>query len=314
MTDITDLKNKIDAFTKSDADSLNPDEVLDAVAMVIDLLNRGHIRVAEEKDGTWVVNTWIKQAILFGFKFRKAKRQSPDGFDKFAIRILSKPPESELLEGDTEHRTAAYLSVREDSSTESTHQEADCEELRKNSILSVDSTDNLSYRKAPGAIIREGVYIGRDAVIMPSYINIGAYIGERTMIDINAAIGSCAQIGKNCHIAALACIGGVLEPATDRPVIIGDDCFIGAQSAILEGIIVEPNSVIAAGVTISSSTKIIDRNTGEITHEIIPENSVVISGSYPSGGLNIPCAIIVKKIDSNTRKKTSINEILRTVE
>jgi 2,3,4,5-tetrahydropyridine-2-carboxylate N-succinyltransferase len=256
------LKDKVETFAESDIDSLNAEKVLHVVARVIELLNSGRIRIAEEMDGTWIVNTWIKQAILLGFKFRKAVYQCYDGFDKFGL-------------------------------------------------LSMDSDDPPRYRKSPGAIIREGVFIGQNAVIMPSYINIGAYIGDGTMVDINAAIGSCAQIGKNCHISALACIGGVLEPASARPVIIGDGCFIGAHSSILEGVIVESNAVIAAGTTISASTKIIDRQTGEITHGTIPAGSVLISGTYPSGNLNIPCAIIIKKVDDTTREKTSINEILR---
>jgi 2,3,4,5-tetrahydropyridine-2-carboxylate N-succinyltransferase len=171
--------------------------------------------------------------------------------------------------------------------------------------------ENPRYRRAPGAIVREGTYIGNGAIIMPSFINIGAYIGERTMIDINAAIGSCAQIGKACHIAALACIGGVLEPISARPVIIEDNCFIGAHSSILEGVIVRENSVIASGVTISASTKIIDRSDGEIYLGEIPKNSVVVSGSYRSNDVNISCAIIVKTVDSKTKQKSSINEILR---
>ncbi len=174
--------------------------------------------------------------------------------------------------------------------------------------------NNPRYRKAPGSIIRNGVYIGNNAIIMPSYINIGSYIDDNTMIDINAAIGSCAQIGKNCHISALSCIGGVLEPAVANPVIIEDNCFIGAQSSILEGCIVEKNSIIASGVTISSSTKIIDRESGNISYGIIPEGSVVVPGSYPSkNNININCAVIIKKVDDKSRSKSSINEILRSV-
>jgi 2,3,4,5-tetrahydropyridine-2-carboxylate N-succinyltransferase len=171
--------------------------------------------------------------------------------------------------------------------------------------------ENPSYRKVPGAFIREGVHISKDAIIMPSYINIGAYIGSKTMIDINAAIGSCAQIGSNCHISALSCIGGVLEPVVANPVIIEDNCFIGVHSSILEGVIVEEGSVIASGVSISSSTKIIDRETGNIIKGFIPKGSVVVSGSYPSNGVNISCAVIVKKVDAQTRSKSGINELLR---
>ena len=167
-----------------------------------------------------------------------------------------------------------------------------------------------TYRKVPGALIRDYVYIGQDAIIMPSYINIGAYIGNKTMIDINTTIGSCAQIGNNCHISANACIGGVLEPVVSMPVIIEDNCFIGANSAILEGIIVKHDSIISAGVTITSSTKIIDRETGEIYKNIIPSKSVVVPGSYQSkNGLNINCAIIIKK--NENINKLNINQDLR---
>lgn len=168
------------------------------------------------------------------------------------------------------------------------------------------------YRKVPGAIIRDYVYIGENAVIMPSCINIGAYIDSKSMIDMNAVIGSCAQIGKNCHISAHACIGGVLEPIESMPVIIEDNCFVGAHSAILEGVLVEQNSVIAAGVIISRSTKIIDRETGNTYYGKIPQGSVVVPGSYSSkNGLNINCAVIIKTINNEQMKKLSINDILR---
>ncbi|MDR0744631.1 MAG: 2,3,4,5-tetrahydropyridine-2,6-dicarboxylate N-succinyltransferase [Holosporales bacterium] len=171
--------------------------------------------------------------------------------------------------------------------------------------------DNPRYRKVPGAIIRDGVYIGNNAVIMPSYINVGAYIGDKTMIDIGAAIGSCAQIGANCHISALSCIGGVLEPVVANPVIIEDSCFIGAQSSVLEGVIVGENSVIASGVTLTSSTKIIDRATKEITTGIVHPGSVIVSGGYIKDDITISCAVVIKKSDAKTKQKSSINEILR---
>ncbi|MDR1034900.1 MAG: 2,3,4,5-tetrahydropyridine-2,6-dicarboxylate N-succinyltransferase [Holosporales bacterium] len=241
--------------------SLEGDNASFIIDEVIKLLNSGDIRVAEKVNGSWIVNSWIKQALLIGFKCRRAEKQEFGGFDKFGI-------------------------------------------------LDFDY-NNPRYRKVPGAIIRDGTYIGDDAIIMPSFINIGAYVGERSMIDIHAAIGSCAQIGKNCHISALACIGGVLEPPSAKPVIIEDNCFIGAHSSILEGVIVGENSVIASGVTISSSTKIIDRMTGNNYIREVPKNSVIVSGSYRSNDLNISCAIIVKTVDFNTRQKSSINEILR---
>ena len=172
--------------------------------------------------------------------------------------------------------------------------------------------ENPRYRKVPGAIIREGVYIGDNAVIMPCFINIGAYIGAKTMVDINASIGSCAQIGKSCHIAASAVIGGVLEPASARPVIIEDNCFIGVHSAVLEGVIVHEGAVISAGVMLTSGTKVIDRESGQVTCGEIPSNAVVVAGNYSSkNGIGIKCAVIIKYLDEKTHSKTSINEALR---
>ena len=242
--------------------NINSDDAKSDVQEVFRLIETGKIRVAEKIDGHWVVNSWVKKAILLAFRLNTSKQQDFDCYDKMG-----------LLKYDYE---------------------------------------NPRYRKVPLALIREGVYVGDNAVIMPSYINVGAYIGAKTMIDINASIGSCAQIGKNCHISASAVIGGVLEPASANPVIIEDNCFIGVQSSVLEGIIVEEGAVIASGVSIASSTKIIYRETGEIIHGRIPRGSVVVSGSYPSkNGVNISCAVIVKKVDEQTRSKSSINELLR---
>ncbi|MDR1333217.1 MAG: 2,3,4,5-tetrahydropyridine-2,6-dicarboxylate N-succinyltransferase [Holosporales bacterium] len=193
--------------------------------------------------------------------------------------------------------------------------------FRKSMKREFDSFDKLgllefdyedpTYRKVPNAVIREGTYIGKNAVIMQSYINTGAYIGDGTMVDINAAIGSCAQIGSRCHIAAQACIGGVLEPVAANPVIIEDNCFIGVHSSVLEGVLVEEDAIIAPGVNLTASTKIIDRQTGEVFRGVVPSGAVVVPGSYPSNGLNIACGVIVKTVDSQTKSKTGINEILR---
>lgn len=168
-----------------------------------------------------------------------------------------------------------------------------------------------AFRLVPGAIVRKGSYIGPHTVLMPSFINIGAYIGEGSMIDSWATIGSCAQIGKNCHISSNAGIGGVLEPLSESPVIIEDSCFIGAQSEIAEGVIIQEGSVIAMGVCIGKSTPIIDRLTGETLRGFVPPYSVVVSGTRPSEyGPALSCAVIVKRVDSQTRLKTSINDIL----
>ncbi len=169
------------------------------------------------------------------------------------------------------------------------------------------------FRTVPGAVVRRGTYISKGAVLMPSFVNIGAYIGENTMIDTWATVGSCAQIGANCHLSGGVGIGGVLEPLQSNPTIIEDNCFIGARSEIVEGVIVEANCVISMGVYIGQSTKIYDRATGQIYQGRVPEGSVVVPGSLPSadGKYNLNCAVIVKRVDEKTRAKTSINELLR---
>lgn len=168
------------------------------------------------------------------------------------------------------------------------------------------------FRAVPGSFVRYGAYVAKSVVLMPSFVNIGAYIDEGTMIDSNALVGSCAQIGKNCHISDGVTIGGVLEPLQASPVIVEDNCFIGVKSAITEGVIIREGAVLAAGVMLSASTKIIDRDSGEVSYGEVPANAVVVPGSYAStNGINIACAVIVKKVTSETRRKTSINELLR---
>jgi 2,3,4,5-tetrahydropyridine-2-carboxylate N-succinyltransferase len=169
------------------------------------------------------------------------------------------------------------------------------------------------FRAVPGAVVRRGSFIGKNAVLMPSFVNIGAYVDEGTMVDTWATVGSCAQIGKHVHLSGGVGIGGVLEPVQANPTIIGDNCFIGARSEVVEGVIVEDNCVISMGVFISQSTKIFDRATGEITYGRVPEGSVVVAGNLPSadGKYSLACAVIVKRVDAKTRAKTSINELLR---
>ena len=169
-------------------------------------------------------------------------------------------------------------------------------------------------RAVPGAFVRFGAYIGENVILMPSFVNIGAYVGAGTMVDTWSTIGSCAQIGKNCHISGGVGIGGVLEPISDNPVVIEDNCFIGARSEIAEGVVIGEGSVISMGVYIGASTKIVDRASGEISYGVVPPYSVVVPGSMPSKDLNLPslyCAVIIKKVDDNTRKKVSINQLLR---
>lgn len=167
------------------------------------------------------------------------------------------------------------------------------------------------FRSVPGSIIRYPSYIAPSVVLMPSFVNVGAYIGENSMVDSHALIGSCAQIGCRCHISDGVTIGGVLEPIQSTPVIVEDDCFIGAKCVLTEGVIVGSGSILAAGVVLSSSVRIINRDTGAVSYGVIPPNSVVVPGSYPSGSVHLSCAVIVKQVDANSRAKTSINEILR---
>jgi 2,3,4,5-tetrahydropyridine-2-carboxylate N-succinyltransferase len=171
----------------------------------------------------------------------------------------------------------------------------------------------LGARVVPGAIVRAGAHVGKDVVLMPSFVNIGAHVGAGTMVDTWATVGSCAQIGKNCHLSGGAGIGGVLEPLQASPTIIEDDCFIGARAEVVEGVVVEKGSVIGMGVFIGQSTRIYNRATGEVTYGRVPAGSVVVSGSLPSadGKYSLYCAVIVKQVDAKTRAKTSVNELLR---
>ena len=238
---------------------------------IIKELNEGNIRVAENKNGSWTVNQWVKKAILLSFKFRKNKIIDT-GYTKFYDKLNSR-----------------FKSIEETY-------------LKENNI-----------RVVPQAIAREGTFIGKNVVLMPSFINIGAYVDSGTMVDTWVTVGSCAQIGKNVHLSGGVGIGGVLEPLQANPTIIEDNCFIGARSEIVEGVIVKKNSVISMGVYIGQSTKIYDRETGEVTYGLIPEGSVVVSGNLPSkdGKYSLYCAVIVKKVDEKTRSKVGINELLR---
>ncbi|WP_301203909.1 2,3,4,5-tetrahydropyridine-2,6-dicarboxylate N-succinyltransferase [Turicimonas muris] len=246
-------------------------EVHNAVDEVLQSLNKGKLRVAEKIDCKWEVNQWIKKAILLEFRMNPSRVSRAGEFVYF-----DKVPLKFTLYNERMFKEGGF-------------------------------------RVVPGAIAREGSFIAPGAVLMPSYVNIGAYVGENTMVDTWATVGSCAQIGKNCHLSGGVGIGGVLEPLQANPTIIEDNCFIGARSEIVEGIIVEENSVISMGVFIGQSTKIYDRTTGEIFRGRVPAGSVVVPGSLPSkdGKYNLNCAVIVKRVDAQTRAKTSINELLR---
>jgi 2,3,4,5-tetrahydropyridine-2-carboxylate N-succinyltransferase len=260
-----DKKDKINA--KSDK------KIIKAINETIELVDCGKIRVANKIGGSWVVNQWIKKAILLSFRVNKM--------------VMSKGPYT------TWYDKVPGKSVK--------WKEKDWKKA--------------GYRHVPNGVVRRGSFIAKNVVLMPSFVNLGAYVDEGTMIDTWASVGSCAQVGKNCHISGGAGIGGVLEPLQAGPVIIEDNCFVGARSEIAEGVLVEEGAVISMGVYIGASTKIIDRSTGEITYGKVPAYSVVVPGSLPnksnSSGPSLYCAVIVKKVDSKTRSKTSINDLLR---
>lgn len=245
---------------------------------IINDLDKGLLRVAEKKGGLWITNQWVKKAILLSFRLNPNRLMNighDDGpyFDKVSTKF--------------QHWTQQDFEI-------------------------------AKLRAVPGSVARHGAFIGPNVVLMPSFVNIGAYVDEGTLVDTWATIGSCAQIGKNCHISGGAGIGGVLEPIQSSPVIIEDNCFIGARSEVAEGVIVEEGSVLSMGVYLGASTKIIDRQTGEIFMGRVPAYSVVVPGTLPSAPMldgspapHLYCAVIVKRVDAQTRSKTSINELLR---
>lgn len=271
---MTDLQTAIEHAWDERAD-VTPErhDIAAAVEAAIAMLDDGSARVAEpDGAGGWVVNQWLKKAVLLSFRLREnAVIEGAVGAPAFD-KVPSK------FEGwdDARFRRAGF-------------------------------------RVVPGAIVRRGSHIGRNVVLMPSFVNIGAHVGDGTMIDTWASVGSCAQVGSHCHISAGAGIGGVLEPLQANPTIIGDNCFIGARSEIVEGVVVGEGCVVAMGVFITQSTKIVNRDTGEIIHGHIPPYSVVVPGSLPGkdGRPGLACAVIVKTVDAQTREKTGINELLR---
>ena len=243
-----------------------------ALGQILYELNTGRIRVAEKRDGIWVTNQWIKKAVLLYFRAHDNRVMHVEGRDPW----FDKVPIRFLGHSDAQFREGGF-------------------------------------RVVPPATVRSGAFIGRNVVLMPSYVNIGAYVDEGTMVDTWATVGSCVQIGKHVHLSGGVGIGGVLEPLQANPTIIEDHCFIGARSEIVEGVIVEAHSVISMGVFIGQSTKIYDRATGEVLYGRVPSGSVVVPGSLPSadGKYSLYCAVIVKKVDAQTRAKTAINELLR---
>ena len=279
--DLTALENVIEAAWEA-RDTVSADtkgETREAIEAALDALDRGEARVAEKRGDTWVVNQWLKKAVLLSFRLYDMAPipGGPGGdapwFDKVASKFQGW--------GDARFREAGFRAV-------------------------------------PNCVVRRSAYIAPGVVLMPSFVNLGAYVDSGTMVDTWATVGSCAQIGKNCHISGGAGIGGVLEPLQANPVIVEDDCFIGARSEVVEGVIVETGAVLSMGVFIGASTKIVDRHTGEIFVGRVPAYSVVVPGNLPgkpwSDGSPSPslyCAVIIKRVDAQTRSKTSINELLR---
>jgi 2,3,4,5-tetrahydropyridine-2-carboxylate N-succinyltransferase len=273
------LQNIIDQAWEDRASlspSAAPKEVREAVATVLAGLNDGSIRVAERQSvGKWNVNQWVKKAVLISFRLEDNQVMSANGSNGFP-QFYDKVPT----------KFANYTA----------------EDFAKG-----------GFRVVPPATARRGSFIGKNVVLMPSYVNIGAYVDEGSMVDTWATVGSCAQIGKNVHLSGGVGIGGVLEPVQAGPVIIEDNCFIGARSEVVEGVVIEENAVLSMGVYIGQSTKIYDRETGEVHYGRVPAGSVVVPGSLPSacGKYSLYAAIIVKKVDAQTRAKTAINDLLR---
>ena len=277
MKDLKNLQSAIDAAFEFRAE-ITPKNIPGGLEGVLEkcigLLDSGTARVAEQKDGIWVVNEWLKKAVLLYFRTR-----DNTVMDAGYARFYDKVP------------------LKYASSTEAELQAA-------------------GVRVVPHAIVRRGAFVAPNVVLMPSYVNIGAYVGPGTMVDTWATVGSCAQIGRNVHLSGGVGIGGVLEPLQASPTIIEDDCFIGARSEVVEGVVVEAGSVISMGVFIGQSTRIYDRTTGQILQGRIPAGSVVVPGTLPSadGRYGLYCAVIVKRVDAQTRAKTSINDLLRAAE
>ena len=257
-------------------DAISPDtkgEVRDAVETALAELDAGRLRVAEKLAGEWVVHQWLKKAVLLSFRLN-------------AMKLIEGAPGDASWWDKVDSKFVGW-GEKEFAAA--------------------------GFRAVPGAIVRKSAFIAKGAVLMPSFVNVGAHVGENTMIDTWATVGSCAQVGSHCHISGGAGLGGVLEPLQAAPTIIEDNCFIGARAEVAEGVIVGEGSVLAMGVFITSTTKIVDRHTGEIFQGRVPPYSVVGSGSL-GGGPGKPslyCAVIIKRVDERTRSKTSINELLR---
>ena len=280
-----DLKNKIeDLWDNQETKNFTNKSIRDFIFEALNLLDTGEERIAQKEEGDWKINEWLKKAILLSFKVRDS---------------------SMFSSGISNSRGGQY----------SWYDKIDL----KTSGWVEDEWTKRGFRSVPGAVVRYSAHIAESVVLMPSFVNLGAYIDSGSMIDTWATVGSCAQIGKNVHLSGGAGIGGVLEPIQANPVIIEDNCFIGARSEVAEGVIVREGSVLSMGVYIGASTKIVNRDTGEVIFGEVPPYSVVVPGSLPGrktqkgeDGPSLYCAVIVKQVDQKTRSKTSINELLRS--
>ena len=275
MSDLEKIIN--DVWQNKNQVNQNSDKsIIDAINQIIDLLDQGKVRVAEKIKGEWITHQYIKKAIMLSFRVY--------GMETLAGPYSSWHDKAHLLKG----KTAGW--TKEDF-------------------------EKAGFRMVPNSPVRKGSFIAKNVVLMPSFVNIGAYIDEGTMMDTFSRAGSCCQIGKNCHISAGSGVGGVLEPAQALPTIIEDNVFLGAMSEVVEGVIVSEGSVLSMGMYIGQSTKIVDRKTGNITYGKIPPYSVVVPGSLPDkknpSAPSLNCAVIIKQVDEKTRSKTSINDLLR---
>ena len=280
MTDLASLEATInDAYAARE--TLNPRtdvSVREAVEMALTLLDAGKVRVAENRDGEWVVNQWLKKAVLLSVRLNP-------------MQVIGNGPGGAVWWDKVPSKFDGWGAAE---------------------------FERAGFRAVPTCVVRRSAYIAPGAVLMPCFVNLGAHVGEGTMVDTWATVGSCAQIGRNCHISGGAGIGGVLEPLQAGPVVIEDNCFIGARAEVAEGVIVREGSVLSMGVYLGASTRIVDRQTGETFTGEVPPYSVVVSGTMPgrplpdgSDGPGLYCAVIVKRVDERTRAKTSINELLR---
>ena len=284
MTDLSHLESVIEAAweDRANVSASTHGDVRHAVETALTLLDSGQARVASRgEDGVWITHQWLKKAVLLSFRLNDNQilRAGDRGLASAAPGI---GPFWDKVPNKFGDWTAADY-------------------------------QSAGFRSVPGSIVRRGAYVAKNVVLMPSFVNIGAYVDEGAMVDAWATVGSCAQIGRNVHLSGGAGIGGVLEPLQANPTIIEDDCFIGARAEVAEGVIVRQGAVLAMGVYLSGSTKIVDRATGEVFRGEVPAYSVVVPGSLPDpkGGPSLYCAVIVKRVDAQTRAKTGVNELLR---